>query len=251
MRKTFTLIVVLVLSICFSEAYAQTEDLLAINTPRHGQTIFSPESASDPFDMKKRRRKKPKRRKGKKGGGGAFEQGAKVATLYYGWPNIIGYLFTTYQVYDNYSAYAIGPVGGKFEYGITDKIGLGFTANYLGTGLSYNITGYNDQLNLVTYTESLKYNSFSLNLRFNYHIFTNDMIDYYVGMGPGYSYKSIKYASTDPDWVEGEGLLTLSLLPVSFEVTTGLRVYFTPQIGAFTEVGISKGYIQGGLVAKF
>ncbi len=250
MRKTFTLIVVLVLSICFSEAYAQTEDLLAINTPRHGQTIFSPESASDPFDMKKRRRKKPKRRKGKRGGGGAFEQGAKVATLYYGWPNLMGSIFNVYEFYEGFSASSLGPLGGKFEYGISDKIGLGFTANFLSSGIQYSETGFDSNMNLVEYIYTIDYTSFSFNLRFNYHYLVREKIDLYVGLGPGYSYKNLSYGSTDPDFID-DGSLVVSLMPVSFEGTAGMRFYFTPNIGIFTEVGITKGIVQGGLVAKF
>jgi len=248
MKKTFTVVALLILSMAWSEAYSQLDGLIVYQPVNSSQASFIPDSQSSPMEMKKRRKKKSKKR-GKKGSKDAFASGTSVATVYYGWPNIMGSIFKVYETYPGFTSSSLGPLGGKFEYGVSDKIGIGLTVNALNSSINYTGEGYDENLNPVTYEYGIKYNSLSVNLRFNIHYFTTGNLDVYIGAGPGYSYKNVDYSSTDPDFVSGT--LNFSLIPISFELTQGVRYYFTPNIGAFAEIGLSKGYLQGGIVAKF
>jgi len=56
--------------------------------------------------------------------GGAFGEGAVVVSAGYGF-GLAGAVWKTYEANTGYKFSAFGPIHGKFEYGVSDKIGIG------------------------------------------------------------------------------------------------------------------------------
>lgn len=177
-----------------------------------------------------------------------FGQGTIAINLGYGWPNLAK---TTLKLVDdeaNYKATGIGPIAFRFEYGLNDKIGLGVSVNYSDAGAEWTDTNGN---NGISYNYSVKRSTLSILPRFNIHFATSDKVDPYFGLAVGFRTTNWKFETNDPSADEAEYIDIPNLVPVGFEAVVGVRVYFTENIGAYTEIGISKGVMQAGLALKF
>ena len=182
----------------------------------------------------------------KRGGGGAFEQGKSVVTLGYGFPNLMKVLFSVYSSYGGYSVTGIGPLHVKYEYGLTDNLGLGLSVTYVSFNASWTDPyGFGTS---TPYTYGWKGSSLAFSPRVNYHFGHSDKFDPYVGLGIGYDAFSISYYTNQPG---DPGLTFANVSPLAYEFTFGTRFYFTDNIGAYTEIGYSKSIIQFGVTAKF
>jgi opacity protein-like surface antigen len=183
-----------------------------------------------------------------------FEEGAAIVSLGYGIPNLAKTLFKlgTLGESDN-TAKGIGPIHGKFEYGITDKLGIGAVVNFSNASLENPYTGF-DNGKEVEYLEKNSLTSFNILLRLNWHFVDHDKVDFYYGFGVGYNRFKWGYENNDPDVdvdAEVDALNELTnLLPIGFESTLGLRYLFTDNLGAYLEVGYSKSLLQFGVCYK-
>lgn len=190
----------------------------------------------------------------KKSGGDAFEEGAMVVTVGYGFPNLTKMIFKLYQNEIGYKVSGFGPAHAKFEYGLSDKIGVGVSMGLVTSKVSWTyeettydpVTGYAN--GTATYEEGFKGSSFVVLARMNYHFGTTDKLDPYWGFGAGYNANGFKYYNTNPNSIED---IKLAGLPIGFESTVGMRYYFTDNIGAYMELGWGKSLLQAGLAAKF
>ncbi len=203
--------------------------------------------------MKKRRKKRKKGKSRSKGGGTAFDQGVSVISLGYGFPNLNKSVFKVYKSYLGYKVEGSGPFHAKFEYGITESLGIGLSINTVNAKASWKDTY--EEFDTVTfqyvekeYTEGFKYFSLAANIRLNYHFVTNENLDVYAGLGLGYNNAKYEYFS---DYELSPVLSLSSIFPLGFEITAGLRYYFTPNIGIYVESGLAKSAFQGGLAIKF
>jgi hypothetical protein len=180
-------------------------------------------------------------------GDDAFEQGKIIISAGYGFPNLGKSIFKVYQSYGGYSTSGFGPAHIKAEYALSDKIGLGLSVNYVSYKVEFNGTYIDNNFNTVTYKEGFKGSSLSALLRMNIHFATTEKLDPYWGFGAGYRSNSYTFYS---DYA-GAGSLTLSGgIPFGFETTIGMRYFFTPNIGIYTEMGIAKSLVQLGLTIK-
>jgi outer membrane protein W len=189
----------------------------------------------------------------KKKGGDGFGEGAMVLTVGYGFPNLGKAILKTYETEAGYKASGFGPAHIKFEYGLTDKFGMGVSIGYVGYKVSWQseVEEYNSttgNYDLKTYEEGLKGTNFGVLLRMNFHFATSDKVDPYWGIGAGYNKYTFKFYSDDPNSIDES--LTFPI-PVGFESSVGARFYFTENIGAYAELGWGKSLIQAGLAAKF
>lgn len=193
----------------------------------------------------------------KKKGGDAFGEGASVVSAGYGFPNLGKSVLKAFESEANYKVGGIGPMHLKYEYGLSDKVGIGLSLNYVSFSAtwteSYTESQYDSNGNYigeqtVTYDYKTAVSSISALVRMNVHFATTDKLDPYWGIGVGYRTYSWKFTSTDPYWVDS-GLK--SAIPVGFESTVGMRYYFTDNIGAYLEFGAAKSLMQGGIAAKF
>ncbi len=208
---------------------------------------FSPSSGED--FMKKRRKKR--------GRDQAFGQGKSVITVGYGFPSLIKSAFRAYESNLDYKVSGFGPAHLKYEYGVTDKIGLGLSIRYLtykvqwsdeGTVTTYDTLGNPTGTTPVTYTSGYKGSSLGIMARMNFHFATGDKFDPYWGFGIGYGSYNFDYFTDDPD---GGELSFKFPIPLAFESTVGCRYFFTDNIGAYAELGWGGSYLQAGLAAKF
>lgn len=118
----------------------------------------------------------------------AFEQGTMIAS-----GGIT--LFQTAQT----------PIFATFEYGITDKIGIGAKASYSSIGTAATQTFLGGVINWHSNIED------------------NDALDFYTGATVGVPFTS------------GNGISATGNLSILAQL--GVRYYFTEQIGAFAELG--------------
>lgn len=182
----------------------------------------------------------------------AFSDGISVVSFGYGIPNLNKAILKTFESYGNYKTSGFGPLHAKYEYALTDMFGLGLSASYASWGATWvqNYPVYNNttmSYDNRNYEESFKGTSLALSLRYNVHFATGKKIDPYYGVGVGYKFNTYKYFSAYPDYVKPS---TGAYFPVSFETTIGLRYLFSPDLGFYTEVGLSKSLIQAGLVGR-
>ena len=220
-------------------AYAQNEVSGII--PESGFSVIennkSNTYASD-FNVSKMRR-----------GSDAWEEGAKVVTIGYGFPNMTKTLFKTYEGFLDYKVSGIGPIHAKFDYGISDLIGLGLSFRYSNSKVEWSYSDYDDNNNLVNYSEGWKGSVIGVIARINFHFATSEKLDPYAGIGMGYVARSFEYFNTQPGYIN----LVPFVFPIPFgmELTTGIRYYFSDNVGVYAEVGIGGSIAQAGLALKF
>jgi hypothetical protein len=142
----------------------------------------------------------------------------------------------------NYSI--VGPAGVRFEFMVSDVIGLGIDANFRDSEFSqtYESSGTNYETTYsVTQTRIMG--------RMNFHVATTEAVDYYFGFGLGYKSSDRSVESTEANF---EDTVDFPSIPVAFRISTGLRYFFTDNVGAHFEVGIGGGSLAtGGLSFKF
>ncbi len=171
-------------------------------------------------------------------GGKSFEQGKFVISAGYGFPNL-GKAVLTALVSDsavNLKVTGMGPVHFRAEYALSDGVGFGVSVNYISCGVSFTE---------LPYTYNFTRSSLSILARINFHFGTTENLDPYFGVGAGYRQATWKFTSSDPAY-GGESVPGFT--PFGFETTIGVRYYFTPGFGMYTELGIAKSVIQAGLV---
>lgn len=177
----------------------------------------------------------------------AFDMGNKVFSLGYGFPNLNKSLFKIYDTETNFKVTGYGPLHAKFEYGISEKIGLGLSINHVTSSMSYQDSLLDQNLNYKLYDYKLKWSSTKFNARVNIHFANSDVLDAYWGIGFGYGISSTKWTTNDPDFGNSS---FKNPLAIGFESTLGARYYITDNIGAYCEVGFAKSITQFGVVFK-
>jgi len=195
----------------------------------------------------------------------AFEEGKSYVSASYGVGSFFGLFFNGVKNSIQNSGTdvtgikvrTLGPICGKYEYGVSEHIGLGVGINYLTNSISYNDTQSDGQ---YTTTEHYKLsrNTISFLARMNIHFGDHDKLDPYWGFGIGYRYvkwdQEYSYTTNDPNGTTTttpDELPSFNVFPFGFETTFGMRYMFTPSVGAFAEVGFAKSFAQFGLTAKF
>ncbi len=140
-----------------------------------------------------------------------------------------------------------GPFYLKFEYALSDVIGLGLNYAYLKDEVTYT-----QQTNNVLINAKVGRRSQSALLRFNFHLSKSEVVDPYIGLGLGYRTASWFYEDNKGgnDFLEQDFNVT-RFFPLGAELTFGTRLMLTPNVGAYTEIGVSKGIIQVGLTGSF
>ena len=154
--------------------------------------------------------------------------------------------------------------GARVEYMASDQVGVGLDVNYEVSGYSFNFDDVaydangNAMLdangNYLYTTYSTKYTAKKTRamFRLNYHFVQEEKIDMYAGFAGGY--KSVNRSSetnpTNPGYNDKN--INGALVPVSFRIAVGAKMYFTQNIGAHVELGaFGGGLLQAGLSVKF
>ena len=175
-------------------------------------------------------------------------QGSTVINLGYGIGSIWKSSFKLLAGFTGSKVSATGPVVGGFEYGVSERIGIGLQ---LGYGNVKNVStdpGANSNGGDLITTEKLS--SFQVLARGNYHLGHSASFDPYLGLGLGYG--NFKYEVTDND--SQQEPQTFFAVPSSLLISgvLGAKYYFATNIGVYAEVGYVTGsYLQVGLAIKF
>jgi hypothetical protein len=145
--------------------------------------------------------------------------------------------------------------GGRVEYMVADDFGVGVDINYEVSGYNFNDTVFVYEPISGTYTTT-KYNydykakKLRAMFRLNYHFVQNERVDAYTAFAAGYKNVNRTFGTNDPNGVNDD--LTGALVPVTFRLAVGARIYFTNNIGAHVELGaFGGGLLQFGISAKF
>lgn len=178
----------------------------------------------------------------------AFGEGKSIVSIGYGFPNLGKSLFNTYNEYTDFKVAGFGPMHIKYEYGVSDKIGIGVSVNIVTFKVAWTEDAYGPN-DTKRYEHRIKSSAYSILARLNTHFATQEKIDPYWGFGIGYSGRKYANSSDDPNYTAD--ITFKNLIPIGFESTLGCRFFFTDIIGAYIEVGFSKSIVQGGLSAKF
>lgn len=188
----------------------------------------------------------------------ALEEGSILIEAYYGFPDLYKSAFR--------SAYAnsgteidlkiggVGPVGGRFEYLLTDKVGLGLDVVHNSAKITYREA--TEEYNSTTGTYDTKVYDYEVGtsklgaiVTFNFHFVDNDQLDVAGIVGAGYSNRNFTFESNDPNYTGGT---VTNLVPVGFKLGVAMRYFFTDNIGINLGVGIGQGgLLNGGLSVKF
>ncbi len=137
------------------------------------------------------------------------------------------------------------PLFFKGEYMMSDYFGIGLNVNYSTFDANFKIDTF--------YKGSLDMNRLSILFRGNAHfaklIPNGESWDPYIGASLGYQRMKVNYLDDSPYTPLDGGLVVP--LPLSFEVTAGVRYFFFPNVGSYLEVGITRAFAQIGITAKF
>jgi opacity protein-like surface antigen len=131
--------------------------------------------------------------------------------------------------------------GGKVEFLLSDKIGLGAEFTYADASMKFNVQ---DTL-FVTRTYTAGISKIRVIGRMNFHFATTSSIDPYFVIGAGY--KKTTWYDDEP----GIHSLSLNVIPVAFRVGVGLHYYFTDFMGINAELGLGGPMMHIGLSFKF
>lgn len=184
-------------------------------------------------------------------------EGKFIADVYYGYPYLAGRIVKT--VFDNNtsnnsdieSVKNLNHLGAKFEYMITDEIGLGLEYTYASVSIFYKSEKFvNNQYQTYHYKAQLiKQRALA---RVNIHFATTEKFDPYGTIGFGYKISTLKTNNIDDQQlVKNYNISGFNLFPVAVRLGIGARYYFSEYVGVSAEVGIGGPCGQIGLCAKF
>jgi opacity protein-like surface antigen len=178
-----------------------------------------------------------------------FKEGQSALSFGYGVGSFIGALNASFESYADINTSTLGPIFFKYEYGITEELGLGVNVAYGTNSWQYRYNSLDANGADVTYTETTERVHYSVLARLNYHFGSEEKFDPYFGVGLGYRNAIWSTESTDPFGTSGVSLR--GFFPLGMELTIGARYFFTENIGLYAELGAAKTVVQGGLAVKF
>jgi len=189
----------------------------------------------------------------KNGNSQIIEEGTSIVTLGYGTPNmgkLIFNLLNNLSGKDNFTTTGFGPLSLKYEYMISDNVGVGTSFNFTSYNTTYTRTKDSFDLsgNLIgVFTTKYKYaaKNYSALFRLNCSFETEDEnLDLYYGIGAGFRGNNIKLSSTPLD---KSFSYSSNPFPIGFETSFGVRYFFTEKLGGYGEFGLGKALLQVGV----
>lgn len=161
-----------------------------------------------------------------------------IIDAFYGWPYLNGTILQGIGSASNLTNIKnTNHLGGKIEYMLSDKMGVGGEFTYADAGMNY-VNGLNGQV----YKAGIS--KIRILGRFNYHFGVTQKIDPYFTFGLGYK-KTTFYDTGSSNFNQ-----SFNVLPVSFKTAIGMRIYFSDLIGFNGEVGIGGPLITAGITLK-
>lgn len=173
----------------------------------------------------------------------AVEEGTILVDATYGFPNLFSAVVKTAYADDptatNVKISSFGPSALKFEYLVSDKIGLGLEVGYANTALQFTDEAYDDQGNLKgIYDYKVSVPRFRVMPKFAFHFGSNDKFDGYLSASAGYSSTTLKVETNEPGYADDS---SLKLNPFAARIAVGGRYFFTDAVGLNMEFGLGGG----------
>lgn len=173
------------------------------------------------------------------------EEGTILIDAYSGYPDL--YRAVIKSAYKNSGSTndgikigGAGPFGGRFEYLVADKIGIGVDVNYTNAFVSYSEDTFDTSLVATTYDYKISVPRTRAMAAINFHFGNSDTFDGYFKVGAGLNASKFKVTTDDPDFTDDDISLT-NLIPVAFRLGVGGRYFFTDAIGINFEIGLGGG----------
>ncbi|TND07655.1 MAG: hypothetical protein FD123_2974 [Bacteroidetes bacterium] len=169
----------------------------------------------------------------------AFNQGQSDVQLGIGFPSLIKPETDTLQIFGAVERKIFPPIQARYEYGVTDNIGIGAL---MGVAFStVTITDNTDPDNV----NGFKYTYYIAGARFAWHQPVKvDKLDFYGVAFAGASFTSVApFGPSNP--------LDPYKKTFAWSVHAGASYYFLGTFGAFLEVGYGVAIANGGLTLKF
>lgn len=150
--------------------------------------------------------------------------------------------------------------GGRIEYMLSENVGMGADVNFEVSGFQYDFTDYvygylgdtlydaNNNPIYTTYNYKYTAKKFRAMLRLNYHFVQSEKVDFYAAFAGGYknTNRTVVTNPINPNFNDANA--NRSLIPISFRVAVGAKMYFTNNIGAHVELGaFGGGLLQAGI----
>jgi hypothetical protein len=148
----------------------------------------------------------------------------------------------------------------RTEYAISPHWGLGI--NFASGGVGFNVSLDSLTSQNVQVSGNLSYTTWSALARVNYHIFNSNKLDIFIGTGIGYRGNRVRVTSNDPvkdrwNFPVDLGFVskvipnTIGIPTLGADFTAGVRYFPHPAVAFYTEFGIAKSIIQGGVSFAF
>ncbi len=176
------------------------------------------------------------------------EEGNVVVDVYYGWPNLyttaLKNLYADNALDNSIDLGSLGPLGLRFEYMLSDKVGIGLDAGYVNTWLEYN---EKDVSTNTIYNYKISAPKVHALFKMNFHFSQSDKLDAFAGFGVGYRNRQFKLETNDPT----ESIDFDSFIPVGLRLNIGVRYFLTDNIGLGAEMGLGGPLLSFGVSARF
>lgn len=183
-----------------------------------------------------------------------LNQGNVIIDPYYGFPNLMTTFFRAIADANtndpNLKVGGVGPFGGRVQFMVSDKIGVGLDSYFASSYFEYTDIGVDSLGNTHSYTYRLSNPRPRFLLRADFHFGNSEMVDPYFAVGLGYSAARYKFTTNDPLFDE-DTYETRNLLPIAYRLAFGTKVYFVKFLGAGVEVGLGGPLVTIGLSTKF
>jgi hypothetical protein len=188
-------------------------------------------------------------------------QGDFIVDAFYGYPYVLGnaikeaFKSSNNNSINNTNVISVtnlNHIGAKFEYMVTEDIGIGLEYTFAGVYMQYyDINTNSNGLTIAGYYNASLTKQRILG-RVNFHYATTAHFDPYACIGAGYKKSVLKTTNPYDNYsVDAFNTGILNAFPVSFRLGVGVRYFFNDYIGLNIEGGIGGPSVQGGVTVKF
>ena len=177
------------------------------------------------------------------GGDRCVSEGSIVGDVYYGFFTFAGTLINALDVGSGANTAIIGPIGLRAEYMVSNVVGVGGDLQFNHYSISWS-----ESTIFGTYTYKIKWTRIRIMGRMAFHFAVSSTIDPYVAVSAGLRIENLSAETNDPDGYDAAGVAGVG---PAVRFALGMRYFFTPNIGAFAELGVfGGGLFHVGLSAK-
>jgi hypothetical protein len=179
----------------------------------------------------------------------AFDDNANLIYIGFGLPpgKVIAEDIINKESYTNYHLNNYGTGILRYEHGLNKYFGVGLNMEYSAASVNYKY----DMVSTTTprFTRTDKISVFGGYLRLNGHFPVGEKLDFYGGVGLGWTYKVDNSTDTNPNNVNFNN--AAYIFGFDWQVSVGARFMVKKGFGMFAEVGYATTPCQIGVVFRF